>query len=78
MLFCCRVVLDGGTAKSKPFDFGSKKSKSYLTRTNALWVQTTTPSKFTLSYKTYGMTAYYETTLELINQMLNTFYPFTF
>ncbi|XP_048775802.2 cubilin-like isoform X2 [Ostrea edulis] len=48
------IVLDGGTSKSKAFDFTSKTSMSYLTRTNALWVQITTPAKLTLNYKTYG------------------------
>ncbi|XP_062613995.1 cubilin-like [Saccostrea cucullata] len=47
-------VLDGGTARSKAFSVNSKSSKSYLSRTNALWVKMVAPAKLTLTYNTHS------------------------
>lgn len=48
------VVLDGGTSKSGIYQFNSKDSQDYLSRTNALWVKMVAPTKLKLSYNTYS------------------------
>ncbi|XP_078324325.1 cubilin-like isoform X1 [Crassostrea virginica] len=48
------TVLDGGTSKSKTFNFGSKSTQKFLSRTNALWVKMIAPTRINLSYNTYS------------------------
>lgn len=52
--FNFRTVLDGGTSKSKTFNFGSKSTQKFLSRTNALWVKMIAPTRINLSYNTYS------------------------